>query len=206
MDKINEIGFEKEMFLLKDGNIMEPRLFGFPFDCMGFLVEIHTWPSNDLGQIRSMMFAEELQCDLRAKHLGMQIKDVPYMYASGDFVNYLIKEYEHFKSPENRIKNIYGAKESHRFGLFKENGGYRLTSGMHVHFSSRDKTGKVLELPVEEIVKKMDKKFAKEIEGAKRFKGEWKPKTHGFEYRSLPCNADLLMVAKESLQILNSIG
>jgi hypothetical protein len=206
MKNTREIGFEKEMFLLKDGKIMEPRLFGFPFDCMGFLVEVHTWPSKDVGDIEKMIMAEELHCNQRAEQMGMEIKDTPYMYASGEFVKYLMKTYKPFKSPINRIQNIYGIKESHRFGLFKENGGYRLTSGMHVHFSMRDGNGRVVQqLPVEDIVKRMDEKFSDEIENAKRFKGEWKPKTHGFEYRSLPCNVKIIDVAEEALRILNDL-
>ena len=35
--------------------------------------------------------------------------------------------------------------------------------------------------------------------------GEWEKKTHGFEYRSLPCNVDIYKVLKESFKILRSV-
>ena len=48
----------------------------------------------------------------------------------------------------------------------------------------------------------MDQKFKLEIEKYDRIKGEWEPKAHGFEYRSLPCNTDIHKILRESFKIL----
>jgi len=77
---------------------------------------------------------------------------------------------------------------------------------MHVHFSSRDpKTGNVINLPIEDIVYLMDNYFMDEIQESGRNIGEWEPKTHGFEYRSLPCNADVYEVLKKGFEILRNV-
>jgi hypothetical protein len=41
------------------------------------------------------------------------------------------------------------------------------------------------------IVRSLDKIFEKEIKDAKRIPGFYEMKSHGFEYRSLPCSIDL---------------
>ena len=82
----------------------------------------------------------------------------------------------------------------------------KLTSGMHIHFSSRDSnTGEVINLPIEKIVKRMDESFKDIICTADRNYGEYELKSHGFEYRSLPCNVDVYRVLKEAFRILRSV-
>lgn len=202
-NEIREIGLEKELFLLKNNKIMEPWLFGFPFDCMGFLVEIRSLPSDRMYPIITTLFEQELQYKLRANKFGFELKDLPFMFYNSKWVNMIEKKYKIYDY-KDYTKNIYGIKGSHHTGVFKsDSGDYRLTSGIHVHFSNRDvKTGKVLQLPVEKIVKKMDEVFVKEIKDTKRLAGEWEPKAHGFEYRSLPCNTDIYKILKESFKIL----
>ncbi len=199
MQKILEIGLEKELFLLKDGKIVEPKLYGFPFDEMGFLVEIRSYPSDNVYPILSSMQEPETLFKLRARQLGMELVDEPFFEADDKFLKYISKKYRHDKVP-CFTKNIYGTKLSHHTGIM----GSRVTSGIHVHFSSRIGT-KVLQLPVEEIVKKMDKKFKPEIEKYNRIKGEWEPKAHGFEYRSLPCNANISEILDESFKIIKNM-
>ncbi len=196
MKKLLEVGLEKEMFLVKNGKIMEPKLYGFPFDEMGFLVEIRSYPSDNFYPILSSIQEPETLFKLRSKQLGMELIDEPFLETTNKFIQYISKKYRH---DELRCltKNIYGTKLSHHTGIISQ----RLTSGIHVHFSSRRGT-KVLKLPVEEIVKEMDKKFRREIEKYNRIKGEWEPKVHGFEYRSLPCNTDTHKILEESFKIL----
>lgn len=43
----DKIGIECEFFLLKKGVMVEPALYGFPFDEFGFLVEIRTGPHSN---------------------------------------------------------------------------------------------------------------------------------------------------------------
>ncbi len=196
MEKLLEVGLEKEIFLMKNGKIMEPKLYGFPFDEMGFLVEIRSYPSDNLYPILSSIQEPETLFKLRAKRLGMELIDEPFLETTNKFIQYISKKYRHNELP-CLTKNIYRTKLSHHTGIM----GHRVTSGIHVHFSSRIGT-KVLKLPVEEIVKEMDKKFKLEIEKYNRIKGEWEPKAHGFEYRSLPCNTDIHKILEESFKIL----
>ena len=196
MKKLLEIGLEKEMFLVKNGKIMEPKLYGFPFDEMGFLVEIRSYPSDDFYPILSSIQEPETLFKLRAKRLGMKLIDEPFLKTTNKFIQHISKKYKHNELP-CLTKNIYGTKLSHHTGIM----GHKVTSGIHVHFSSRIGI-KVLKLPVEKIVKEMDKKFKLEIEKYNRIKGEWEPKAHGFEYRSLPCNTDIYKILEESFRIL----
>ncbi len=199
MGKLLEIGLEKELFLLKNGEIMEPKLYGFPYDEMGFLVEMRSYPSDTHFPIRSSMQDAELMFRLRAENLGMHLVDTPFLEVSQEFIDYISKKYRHDDMP-CYTRNIYGIKKSHHTGVMD----HRVTSGIHVHFSSRNGT-EVLELPIEHIVREMDKRFSKEIEDTERIKGEWEPKAHGFEYRSLPCNTNIHKILKESFDILRGV-
>lgn len=205
-NEIREIGLEKELFLLKNNEIMEPSLFGFPFDCMGFLVEIRSLPSDRMYPVITTLFEQELQYKLRANKFGFELKDLPFMLYNNKWVNMIEEKYKIY-SFVDYTRNIYKTTKSHHTGVFKtENGKYKLTSGIHVHFSNRNiKTGEVLELPIVDIVKKMDEIFAKEIKDTGRIAGEWEPKAHGFEYRSLPCNTDIYKILKESFKILRDV-
>lgn len=196
MGKLLELGLEKEMFLLKNGKIMEPKLYGFPYDEMGFLVEIRSYPSDNLYPILSSMQEAETLFKLRSNKLGMELVDTPFLEATDEFIQYLSKKYRHDELP-CRTQNVYGTKLSHHTGIMDHN----ITSGIHVHFSSREGT-KVLKLPIEDIVKEMDRRFETEIEKYNRIKGEWEPKAHGFEYRSLPCNTDIYKILEGSFEIL----
>jgi len=196
MKKLLEVGLEKEMFLVKNGRIMEPKLYGFPFDEMGFLVEIRSYPSDNFYPILSSIQEPETLFKLRAKQLGMELIDEPFLETTNKFIQDISKKYRHDELP-CLTKNIYGTKSSHHTGIMD----HKVTSGIHVHFSSR-RGIKVLKLPVEDIVKEIDEKFRVEIEKYNRIKGEWEPKAHGFEYRALPCNTDIHKILEESFKIL----
>jgi hypothetical protein len=196
MNEIREIGIEKEAFLLKDNKIMEPKLYGFPRDEFEFLVELRSLPSDRLYPVYLTLHQEELQYKLRANKFGMELSDLPSIVVPTFWVTDHWKDFNLDRPEFNKdyTKNIYKEKkQSHHFGVL-ENDDYtsRLTSGIHVHFSSRDaRTGEVLELPIEDIVRKMDHVFKREIHNANRNLGEYEPKEHGFEYRSLPCDTDV---------------
>jgi len=229
-EEIREIGIEKELFLLdSDGNIMEPKLFGFPRDEFEFLVEIRSLPSDRLYPVYTTLQQEELQYKLRANKFGMELIDIPVKLAEPEWVDAHWKKHNlNNKDNSDHTKNIYYdytyktmitrnhhmewhiptiQQKTHHLGVLSLIDDEKtLTAGMHVHFSSRDaNTGEVIDLPVEDIVKKMDKVFAFEVGHNNRIKGEWEPKAHGFEYRSLPCNVDIYKVLKESFKILREV-
>jgi len=220
MTEIREIGIEKEMFLLdKNADIMEPRLYGFPIDEFEFLVELRSLPSDEFNTKKPKespvfisLMNEEDNYKLRANKFGMKLSDKPSMTVENYWIGNLWDKYNLYELIDNDYtKNIYKPSpkhKSHHIGVMNSTvDGYRiLTAGMHVHFSSRDShTGEVIDLPIEKIVKSMDRKFSDEIYNTYRNKGEWELKAHGFEYRSLPCNCDVYKVLKESFKILRDV-
>jgi hypothetical protein len=207
---ILEIGLEKEMFLLDaDGNIMEPKLFGFPRDEFEFLVELRSLPSDRLYPVYMTLHQEELQYKLRADKFGMKLESNPNRIETDEWVrNHWDKYNLHRFNALDYTKNIYdNNKESHHLGVLDHTStSKRLTAGIHVHFSSRNaETGEIIQLPIESIVGQMDEIFKKEIKLSKRNKGEYEEKVHGFEYRSLPCDTDIYKILKESFKILRSV-
>jgi len=215
MNEIREIGIEKEVFLLDShGKIMEPKLYGFPRDEFEFLVELRSLPSDRLYPVLTTLHQEELQYRLRANKFGMNIIDTPTRRVYTDWiqshwVKYNLSRFEDCDYTHNVYATPDEKRESHHLGVLDDVNDHNykiLTAGIHVHFSSRDsKTGKVIQLPIEKIVKKMDNHFKSIITSECRNLGEWEPKTHGFEYRSLPCNADTLEVLKKSFEIIRSV-
>lgn len=212
-EEIREIGLEKESFLLKNGKIMEPKLYGFPRDEFEFLVELRSLPSDRLYPVYTTLQQEELQYKLRANKFGMELKDNPTMIVSREWVDKHWNKYNLHRFDElDYTRNIWNKKEqqsiSHHLGVLPGKTPEKriLTSGMHVHFSSRNsKTGEIIELPIEDIVRWMDEEFVFPITEANRNLGEYELKQHGFEYRSLPCNIDVYTVLKESFRILREI-
>ena len=193
---------------MKGDKIMEPRLYGFPKDEFEFLIELRSLPSDRLYPVYTTLNQEELQYSLRANKFGMVLKDTPNKVVSKEWIDKLWDKYNlHRFNDCDSTKNIYGNKsQSHHLGVMDAPIGKRLTAGVHVHFSSRDSnTGELINLPIEDIVRKMDSIFEKDIKSTNRNMGEYELKQHGFEYRSLPCNIDIYTVLKESFKILRSV-
>jgi len=213
MNEIREVGIEKETFLLnKDGSVMEPKLYGFPRDEFEFLVELRSLPSDRLYPVYTTLQQEELQYKLRANKFNMELIDTPNRIVDKEWVDKHWKKYDLHRFDElDFTKNIYDKalqQQSHHLGVLssKSEKFKKLTAGIHVHFSSRDViSGEVIELPEKKIVEEMDNSFRLEIKQAERNFGEWEPKAHGFEYRSLPCDTDVYRVLKESFRILREV-
>lgn len=207
-NEVLEIGLERELFLLDSHkNIKEPKQFGFPRDQFEFLVEIRSLPSDRFYPVYTTMQQEELQYKLRANKFNMKLCNTPFIYVEKQWVDNLWNKYN-LHSFKDYTQNIYGKQDhTHHKGVLPAGKDKcKLTAGVHVHFSSRDKkTGNVIKLPIEKIVSLMDKTFKQEVLESERILGEWEPKTHGFEYRSLPANIDIYKVLKESFKILRSV-
>jgi len=206
MKEIREIGLEREVFLLRDSKIMEPSEYGFAYDEMGFLIEERSEPWRHLNTIQMTLEMQHMLFEHRAKFFGMDLAMTPTMLGSAEQVEYIADKYK-IRDFEDYTKNIYGHKNSHHLGIFPadDKDFYTLTAGIHVHFSSRTEHGRVVELPIENIVEKMDEAFHEDIQRTGRLPGEWEPKTHGFEYRSLPCDMDILSVLQTAFKILRSV-
>ena len=200
-----EVGVELELFLMKGKKVVEPASFGFPADEMGFLVELRSWPSENVSDITASVDELHSFAEMKAKKLGMELVRAATMEFDESFVEYLWAKYQYDQMPDH-TRNIYvadGPHDSHHVGLFEN----RATSGLHVHFSLREigargLTARVLPLQYREITKAMDDAFAREIREAGRIAGEYELKTHGFEYRSLPCTVEVKNAAAAALDIL----
>jgi len=201
---LNEIGLELEVFLLdKLGNILEPSIYGFPSDEMGFLIEIRSEPSDDPRLLWNDMHLKKSIIGHKAKKLGFKLDIVPYKKVSKYFIEYISSKYLHDLRPD-LTQNIYGGILSHHTGFL--NG--LATAGLHIHFSRREIVGnkcKLINLPIRSIVKRMDDHFKKKILEANRILGEYELKSHGFEYRSLPNNINIKEVINYSIQILEEV-
>lgn len=201
-----EVGLELELFLLdKNKNILEPRLYGFPADEMGFLIELRSWhSSNSDGILKSLRMLEELTRH-KAKKIGLYPTKIASLIVPKHFQDYIWKKYRLDTMPDN-TRNVYPEQKlSHHTGFLND----KATAGLHVHFSNRIfdfyNQGTILELPIEKIVKELDNIFSNDIEKEGRIPGEFELKSHGFEYRSLSSTVDVEKVVEVSLEILNKV-
>lgn len=209
----DEVGIEREYFLLdSDGNIVEPALFGFPFDEFGFLVEIRTLPYTKtkplIEELVGLISAHEAQ----AEKLGLKLRLCHRLSMDGEFVKHLRKKYawDYLRDTTANIHN--GVEVSHATGIDRwTNKIIWGTAGLHVHFSRKRilfPTQRVLEypiikrvqLPIDKIVLAMDARFSQPILLSNRIKGEYEIKPYGFEYRSLPADVNVLLGYNVSLQ------
>lgn len=211
----DEVGIEREYFLLDSGdNIVEPALFGFPFDEFGFLVEIRTLPYTKtkplIEELLDLISAHEAQ----AEKLGLRLHSTHRLSMDSKFVEYLKKKYA-WDYLKNTTANIHaGVEVSHATGIDRwTNKIIWGTAGLHVHFSRKRILShaqrvlqypiiKRVQLPIDKIVLAMDSKFKGEIFKTCRIQGEYEIKPYGFEYRSLPANINILPVVNFAFSLL----
>lgn len=209
----DEVGIKREYFLLDSaGNIIEPALFGFPFDEFGFLVEVRTLP-----HIKTEPLVDELY-DLIAAHqaqaekLGLKLHLAHRMRIPKNLINYLKKKYA-WDYLKDTTANIHaGVEVSHATGIDQWSSGEVFgTAGLHVHFSRKRIFIQDLhfppiihrvQLPIGKIVKAMDSKFKGTIFLANRISGEYEIKPYGFEYRSLPADVNIFPVVDFAFSLL----
>lgn len=195
----DEIGVEIEYFLCNEkGRIVEPAIYGFPFDEFGFLVEIrtspHIHPKLLMRELVKLIKAHEAQ----AESLGLELRLVHRMRLSPAFVAYLRKKYAYDRL-KDLTANIYnGIQKTHATGLDGKWG----TAGTHVHFSRKTKDGCRVQLPIKEIVLAYDARYNHEIAKAERVFGEYEIKPYGFEYRSLPATVSIYSVVSFGFMLL----
>jgi len=182
MTYIDEIGLEREVWLLdKNNKIVEPAIFSFPHDDFGFLIEE---PKPVLEDLERLTKAFKYQAEL----FGLKIVVKDWMPTNHKLINKLRIKYNYANLPD-LTENIMGSGVimTHATGIL----GDRLSAGVHVHFSRKTTiSGRRVQLPIRNIVRKMDEHFAKEIAESGRFFGEYEIKPYGFEYRSLPATTN----------------
>lgn len=205
MQFVDLIGIEKEFWLLDlQGQLREPKTYGFPFDEFGFLVELRTKP-----HITEQLLIEDFNNQLeklqsKALLLDCVLSDEPRRLIDKLFIKDLSVRYQYSKL-KDLTANVYaGTKKSHATGIDGDYG----TAGVHVHFSRHIKTRNDyvrIQLPIFEIVTQMDIAFAEIIQKAERNFGEFEIKPYGFEYRSLPANAPIEEIIKKTFEILQNV-
>ena len=203
---IKEIGLEREMWLLDSQNkIVEAPAYNFPADEMGFLVETRSsWGNSPKLIVDTLDTAKRVEED-KAKKLGFKIVLAPEMKVTDEWQKYIAEKYKH-SSFGDTTQNIYGKTEhTHNTGLLPG----RATAGVHIHFSiwdtEREKFYDFNGFDIKRMVKELDLEFKEQVVSNKRMLGEWEPKKHGFEYRSLPCTANPTEVAVAGLEVVNMI-
>lgn len=214
-----EIGIEREFFLLKQmetdniwERIVEPIECQLPADIFGFLVELRSDPWEHLNTVKETWDHTFSYHERRAdKIFHCDLADIPYMEVPEDTAKYFFNKY-HGDKYTDFTHNIYGYKESHHLGMFFDFNAANeslLTAGTHIHFGMRsEEDGQVIHFKqdqIEYIVRAMDDIYDKEIDDSYRIKGEWEPKVHGFEYRSIPCNVPVYRILKDAFRILREI-
>jgi hypothetical protein len=204
---IKEIGLEREMWLLDSKNrIIEAPMYNFPADEMGFLVEVRSaWGSTPYLITDTLESAEKVEIR-KANQLYFKICLLPEMKVTDDWQKYIAKKYKH-ESFGDTTQNIYGKTDhSHNTGLLPG----RATAGMHIHFSAWDteieKFRDFTNTEIHKIISYLDGEFKELVTQNNRILGEWEPKKHGFEYRSLPCTADPRKVAIKGLNVLEELS
>lgn len=212
--EIREVGIEREFFLLKKDKtlslqerIIEPLEYEFPSDIFGFLVELRSEPWMHLNTVKMTWDMTKSYWEHRADKFGMELVDLPKIEVPLKKGKYFYNKYGGDKY-EDYTKNIYGNRKTHHLGMFFNDNSCILTAGMHVHFSIRDSDCNIIPFnqgQINTIVKEMDESFHEDIFETGRIPGEWEPKKHGFEYRSIPCNTDVYKVLKVAFNILRRV-
>lgn len=197
---VNKIGIEKEFWLIDvNGNLIEPNTFKLPHDEFGFLVELRTLPHRHFTAL-DINFNIELHQIRGLIPDDYSLLDEPRRHVDSETRTYYATVYQWWKLKDTTANIHSGVMQSHATGIDGDYG----TAGLHIHFS-RYADDKRYQLPIVEIVKKMDTKFDKYIRRAKRFSGEFEIKPYGFEYRSLPANAPIDEVVPYAFFILNKV-
>ena len=188
----------------KEGRILEPSLYGFPSDEMGFLIEVRSEHTDNVEDIVASVKLQKSINIMKARKLGYHIENVHELEVTKEFKDHIYTKYRLSELPDF-TRNVYEWVDmSHHTGFI----GNFATAGLHVHFSKREITGmkcKLISLPINEIVWNMDDQFREIILNSNRLLGEYEMKPWGFEYRSLPNTAPIITVTKYALELLESV-
>ena len=219
VDKMfREVGIEREYFLLKQKEtehiwerIVEPVECQLPADIFGFLMELRSEPWEHLNTVKDTWDDTYSYHERRAdKIFKCDLVDIPYMVVPEEVGKYFYDKY-HGEKYTDFTRNVYDIEKTHHLGMFFDytpSGRCLLTAGTHVHFSLRDDNGHIVtfkDKQVDYIVRAMDDIYEERIINAKRIIGEWEPKMHGFEYRSIPCNVPVYRILKDAFRVLREV-
>ena len=188
-------GFEKEFFVQKDGEFCLAT--DLPHDSCGYLAEARGAPSPDPVIAKYLFLAAQEKLLTSAQKEGLTLIDTTTADLPKAFLRDSLRRFG--KGPA-QSQFMYGKP-------------YRSSApraGLHIHFGSLrsiyhagqliTQVAEVLDIP--RIVYLFDAAFAAEIKAAKRVRGEYELKPHGFEYRSLPSTASLAKV----VSVLSSLS
>lgn len=196
MKNVTSYGFELEFFVKRDKEYISPSVL--PTDHCGYLVEARADPHADPLKAVYMLKSEMHRLQQLSAKLGYTLELADTAPLSREFIRTNLRA---------RGKNVSQS-------FFAYGGAYRHNNpraGLHIHFGSlvkkessyRDEEGDMQRIELSgvylvnmpRILWILDGAFKDEISAARRIKGEYEIKEHGFEYRSLPATVNLDKVA-----------
>ena len=200
-----KIGFEREMFVInEEGKPQDTVRLKLPSDNCGYLCESRGEPHTDIFLAIASMLSIEETIISKINSLNLHPLLTNRMKFDRKTELRYIKRYA--KGTDNE-RNLYGFIKGRKYG--------NKTAGLHIHFGQTenvwllDRYGhmnlvdlitKHMDIPT--IIRKLDIEFKEEIKLSKRQKGLYEIKQHGFEYRSLPCNINMIDVGNRLYKIL----
>jgi hypothetical protein len=195
-------GLEIEVFLKqKDELILVPP--GYPKDSEGFQLEIRGEPFSDPWDAVSNAEGKLKKLQTQLERRGITICNDPVVKVDKSL---RIKARRENEKGCLRYKNLYGYLQ-HRVGPNVATAGIHISitdgrekqvEGKSIHYNH------MLDFP--SWIKFLDKEFQEEIKGSQRYPGFYEIKSDGrVEYRSLPCNVDLLKLAETLAQSIKHL-
>ena len=179
-DLTKRVGFECEYFVLDESDkLVLPK--GVPIDECGYLTEARGVPHGDSFEAAFSMLAAtaRIKRDLAIEKMKLLMSECTIVLPAG------LKQ----EASRNFGKGPVPATRGNLYGLSYAPGDKWDRAGLHVHFSNRDRE-------MAKIVLALDAKFIKQIREARRLRGFYEWKSHGFEYRSLPSTINVEEVAE----------
>jgi hypothetical protein len=194
-----EYGFEREFFLRKrgEGLVAVPGALRVYTDGSGVLVEARGAPhTNPILAVFSYRGAEFLlkRAVRKAKH--------SVIHEASFLVPLAVQRRARrsFAKGPDEYQNLYGL--DYALSKTDDEGGKWFRAGLHIHFSRTKKVeGRhgLIDVPdpldMVQIIRTLDGQFETEIADTDRVPGMYEMKPYGFEYRSLPADMDLTVVA-----------
>lgn len=205
-----EYGMEIEFFVRdSDGNLVYPADAGLGHDDLPLLAELRSRAHDDIYLVVAEIISELHRTRKRLEKKGFVMDFSPRVKLDKKQYDELLRRDE-FSKGRRQYENLYGKVAPLGLGW--------VTAGVHLHFSvggvtyrysvdvreckgdpkcRKDKEYETYDqIDYAQIIRILDDHYKKEIKEAKRVKGMYELKEHGFEYRSLPNTIDLLKLAE----------
>jgi len=200
------VGFEQELIVHKDNQLVDLSSYGLPHDAIPYLLEIRADPAkNPLEALYRLKYARAVLTPQLRDHEILVTPETQHRLSPAE-IRYL--RHTATKAPDTTL-SLYGA-------VIRVPARNVITAGFHIHFSNNMKFTQSLHdgstqertvfgfLDVPTIIRTLDDTFSDSIKSAGRQRGLYRIKPHGFEYRSLPTDVsfDAIVEVLDDIQAL----